>query len=119
LDAEFCVEALKEALATHGPPETFNTDQGSQFTSSDWIEALTDAKIKMLCYAKRPERCITPANPYTPSNTAKPVSVSNTANQFTVFNTANPYTPSLTANASTPSPKTQVLLCDDCATHRL
>lgn len=47
MDAEFCVEALKEALATHGTPETFNTDQGSQFTSSDWIEVLTDAKIKI------------------------------------------------------------------------
>ncbi len=47
MDAEFCVEALKEALATHGTPETFNTDQGSQFTSSDWIEVLTDGKIKI------------------------------------------------------------------------
>ena len=47
MDAEFCVEALKEALATHGTPETFNTDQGCQFTSSDWVEVLTDAKISM------------------------------------------------------------------------
>ena len=47
MDAEFCVEALKEALATHGTPEKFNTDQGSQFTSSDWIEVLMDAKIKI------------------------------------------------------------------------
>ncbi len=47
MDAEFCVDALKEALATHGTLETFNTDQGSQFTSSDWIKVLTDAKISM------------------------------------------------------------------------
>lgn len=33
MDAEFCVEALKEALAQYGKPEIFNTDQGSQFTS--------------------------------------------------------------------------------------
>ena len=33
LDAEFCVEALSEALAIYGPPEIFNTDQGAQFTS--------------------------------------------------------------------------------------
>jgi hypothetical protein len=32
MDADFCVEALKEALAKHGKPEIFNTDQGSQFT---------------------------------------------------------------------------------------
>ena len=29
MDAEFCIEALKEALAKHGTPEVFNTDQGS------------------------------------------------------------------------------------------
>jgi transposase InsO family protein len=33
LEAEFCVEALEEALAKHGRPEIFNTDQGSQFVS--------------------------------------------------------------------------------------
>jgi len=47
MDAEFCIEALKEALAKHGTPEVFNTDQGSQFTSGDWIDVLTDAKIKV------------------------------------------------------------------------
>ena len=47
MDADFCVEALKEALANYGTPEIFNTDQGSQFTSSDWIDVLTDAKIKI------------------------------------------------------------------------
>src|SRR5206468_8890718 len=33
LGADFCVEALEEALARFGRPELFNTDQGSQFTS--------------------------------------------------------------------------------------
>jgi len=47
MDAEFCIEALKEALAKHGKPEIFNTDQGSQFTSGGWIDVLTDAKIKI------------------------------------------------------------------------
>jgi putative transposase len=47
MDADFCVEALKEALAKHGKPEIFNTDQGSQFTSGAWIDVLTDAKIKI------------------------------------------------------------------------
>ena len=32
--ADFCIEALEEALARHGRPEIFNTDQGSQFTSA-------------------------------------------------------------------------------------
>ena len=39
LEAAFCVEALEEALARHGRPEIFNTDQGSQFTG----EAFTGA----------------------------------------------------------------------------
>jgi putative transposase len=47
LDASFCVEALEEAIAKYGKPEIMNTDQGSQFTGSDWITILTDAKIKI------------------------------------------------------------------------
>ena len=47
MDVDFCIEALKEALAKYGTPEIFNTDQGSQFTNGDWINVLTDAKIKI------------------------------------------------------------------------
>ena len=43
MEAEFCVEALKDALAKYGPPEIFNTDQGSQFTSDDFTQVLKDA----------------------------------------------------------------------------
>src|SRR4051794_34698301 len=35
LHADFCVDALEEALRRFGRPEIFNTDQGSQFTSTD------------------------------------------------------------------------------------
>ena len=47
MDADFGVEALKEAIAKHGAPEIFNSDQGSQFTSGAWIDVLVDAKIKI------------------------------------------------------------------------
>jgi len=47
LDADFCVDALREAMATHGKSEIFNTDQCSQFTSAGWIEVLSDADIKI------------------------------------------------------------------------
>lgn len=47
MDADFCVEALKEAIAKYGTPEIFNSNQGSQFTSGAWIDVLTDAKIKI------------------------------------------------------------------------
>jgi putative transposase len=45
LSADFCVEALEEALARHGKPEIFNTDQGSQFTSTDFTKVLKHAEI--------------------------------------------------------------------------
>ena len=45
LEAAFCVEALEEALARHGRPEIFNTDQGSQFTSHDFTSVLLKADI--------------------------------------------------------------------------
>jgi len=47
MEAEFCVEALKDALAKYGPPEIFNSDQGSQFTSDDFTRVLKDAKVKI------------------------------------------------------------------------
>lgn len=47
LDADFCVAALKEALAKYGRPAIFNTDQGSQFTSFPFTQALKDAEVKI------------------------------------------------------------------------
>ncbi len=48
LECEFCVEALREAFrATGRRPEIFNTDQGSQFTSKLWLDALRDAGIRI------------------------------------------------------------------------
>ena len=47
LDASFCVEALHEALERYGPPEIFNSDQGSQFTSVDFTDVLTEAGIRI------------------------------------------------------------------------
>ncbi len=45
MEAAFCVEALEEALARHGRPEIFNTDQGSQFTGEAFTGALTRNRI--------------------------------------------------------------------------
>jgi putative transposase len=60
MEADFCplgrllcnrllavVEALKEAIAWHGTPEIMNSDQGSQFTGFEWIQALKDADVKI------------------------------------------------------------------------
>jgi putative transposase len=45
MEADFCVEALEEALARFGKPEIFNTDQGSQFTSMAFTGVLLREKI--------------------------------------------------------------------------
>ena len=47
MDADFCIEALEEALARHGPPGIFNTDQGSQFTSPRFTDILRDADVRI------------------------------------------------------------------------
>jgi putative transposase len=47
LHADFCTEALEDALARHGPPEIFNTDQGAQFTSPRFTGVLLDAKVRI------------------------------------------------------------------------
>jgi putative transposase len=47
MDVRFCTEALEEALARHGRPEIFNTDQGSQFTSLSFTQILIDAGIRI------------------------------------------------------------------------
>ena len=45
LSADFCVEALEEALDRHGRPDIFNSDQGSQFTGLEFTQVLKDAEI--------------------------------------------------------------------------
>ena len=47
LDSDFCVDALNDALRLYGRPEIFNTDQGSQFTSDDFIKPLKDNDIQI------------------------------------------------------------------------
>jgi putative transposase len=45
MTADFCVAALHEALAIYGPPEIFNSDQGSQFTSDNFTKVLKEAEV--------------------------------------------------------------------------
>jgi putative transposase len=45
LEVEFCLDAVGEALARHGKPTIFNTDQGSQFTSADFTGLLLESAI--------------------------------------------------------------------------
>jgi putative transposase len=47
MTADFCVEALEEAIAKYGAPEIFNTDQGSQFTVSSFVQVLQKHRIQI------------------------------------------------------------------------
>ena len=42
-----CLEALEDAFERYGTPEIFNTDQGSQFTSEDWVNTLALQNIQI------------------------------------------------------------------------
>jgi putative transposase len=45
MSADFCIEAVEEALTRYGVPEIFNTDQGSQFTTEDFTKPLQDRGV--------------------------------------------------------------------------
>jgi putative transposase len=45
LESDFCVRALRRALRKYAPPQISNTDQGVQFTSTAWLNVLTQHQI--------------------------------------------------------------------------
>jgi putative transposase len=47
MEADFCVEALQEAIARYGKPQIMNTDQGSQFTGAEFIDELRRNEIEI------------------------------------------------------------------------
>lgn len=47
MDASFCIEALEDAIQRFGPPEIFNSDQGSQFTSDAFTSVLKAHGVKI------------------------------------------------------------------------
>jgi len=47
LEAEASLSVLRQAIKDHGKPEIINSDQGSQFTSADWIDLLEEEDIKI------------------------------------------------------------------------
>lgn len=47
MDVSFCMDCLEEAIRKYGSPDIFNTDQGSQFTSDQWINRLREQGVKI------------------------------------------------------------------------
>jgi putative transposase len=47
LSREACIDALEDAINKYGKPEIINSDQGSQYTSEEWVKTLKDLDIKI------------------------------------------------------------------------
>jgi putative transposase len=47
MEADFCVNAVQEAIRHYGTPQIFNTDQGAQFTSKSFTDLLKDHEIQI------------------------------------------------------------------------
>jgi putative transposase len=47
MEADFCVDALRDAMDCYGKPEIFNTDQGVQFSSADFVAVLESRGIRI------------------------------------------------------------------------
>jgi putative transposase len=47
MEVDFCLEVVEEAIARHGKPQIFNTDQGSQFTSAAFTGLLADNGVRI------------------------------------------------------------------------
>jgi len=46
LETTFCLDAFEEAIKTYGKPQIFNTDQGVQFTSQEFVNAVLQKSIR-------------------------------------------------------------------------
>ena len=56
MDTFHCVETLQMAIQTFGPPDIFNSDQGSQFTSAEFVSELRNHHIQISMDGRR--RCL-------------------------------------------------------------
>lgn len=45
MDSNFCVSTLESAFQRYGRPEIFNTDQGAQYTSNEFISTVLDNNV--------------------------------------------------------------------------
>src|SRR5258708_13935363 len=75
MEAAFCVETLEDALACHGKPDVFNTDQGSQFTGSAFTDVLANKGIAISMGAKGAWRDTVSLERRWPTSKYEPVSL--------------------------------------------
>jgi putative transposase len=47
MDKQWCIELLQDTIAKYGPPQIHNSDQGSQYTSKEYIEVLKKNNVQI------------------------------------------------------------------------
>jgi len=100
LEKEFCLEALRRALMV-STPEIFNTDQGAQFTSEEFIRILKDAEIRISMdghgrlydniFVERLWRTVKYEEVYLNDYVSVPVARKGLADYFGFYNTERPH----------------------------
>lgn len=112
LEVDFCIEAVEEALARHGAPDIFNSDQGSQFTSTDFIKVLAarEIRISMDGNSSNPSRA---SRLIFPRPTSRRVRPPKGYRRATWFSRRSP--PRCCRHSTIPTRQRLVLLCASCA----
>lgn len=101
LEARFCLDALEDALEKHGKPKIFNTDQGVQFTSREFVEAIIGRDIRFSMdgrgraldnvFVERLWRSVKYENVYLQDYQSMPEARAGLASYFQYYNTKRPH----------------------------
>jgi putative transposase len=101
LETSFCLDALEEALERHGKPEIFNTDQGAQFTSKEFVQAILSRNIRFSMdgrgraldnvFVERLWRSVKYENVYLQDYQSVPEARTGLAEYFQYYNTKRPH----------------------------
>jgi len=101
LETSFCLDALEEAIERHGRPKIFNTDQGVQFTSKEFVQAVIGRDIRFSMdgrgraldnvFVERLWRSVKYENVYLQDYQSMPEARVGLANYFQYYNTKRPH----------------------------
>jgi len=101
LETSFCLDALEEAIERHGRPKIFNTDQGVQFTSKEFVQAVIGRDIRFSMdgrgraldnvFVERLWRSVKYENVYLQDYQSVPEARAGLASYFQYYNTKRPH----------------------------
>jgi len=101
LDTAFCIAAVEEAIARHGCPTIFNTDQGAQFTRAAFTGLLLAHGIRISMdgrgcwrdniFVERLWRSLKYEEVYLHGYDSVSAATAGIGNYFTLYNTRRPH----------------------------